>query len=684
MSAGWREPAHRRTMQARWVRRGVPVEMATGVKAIPFHVAPSPRMDREQWKERKEERNRLLENGAFVAAPVQDALELMRRGAMICPAFLVAKKGKTNRWRLVIDQRPLNKKCQQRGKVKLEGLEKIRHLGRPGMWAFSWDLADGYMNLEVMKAHQKRMTVDLGESMGADGEPISARNPRFVECAAISFGWVNSPYYFVKTMKIVQAALRRRGVLLTLYLDDGFVMVDSHEMGLRHREIVVEELARFGMKRQETKGQWEPVQDIEHLGMGVNLASGVFYVTKERRARLRRMGRDIRNSAARNKRWVNARWIAEFAGLALSTRLAVSQCRFRLRALYDVLTAAEVYRRGWSVQVKLDNAAMAALKWWVDQMVPEAGSSCTAEVGDTVGPVQSIWRPPVTQHVHSDASGEIGWGGTLGAVAVSSAAAGRDNGQFVRGIWSVQEQNLHITHKELLAVKKTIEGFREQLRGRHVVWWEDNQAVVGMLKHFATGSADRRLRQDLLEVIELLEAENIALQVRYIESLENPSDWWSRVVDKAEWQLRPALAHQLMHRWGQCQIDRFADSALTQLPRFNSAYPCRGSEHVDAFGVSWCGTHSWINPPWNKLDRIVYKLWQEPGASAVILLPEWPSATWWGLLERIAGDRVRVGLSQEDCIPGPLMRMTRGARPEPMLNSGWQMLLVFVPARYTQ
>eukprot|EP01050_Picozoa_sp_SAG11_P030787 SAG11_NODE_9263_length_927_cov_3.640097_2_plen_160_part_01 len=106
MSAGWREPAHWRTMQARWVRRGVPVEMATGVKAIPFHVAPSPRMDREQWKERKEERNRLLENGAFVAAPVQDASELMRRGAMICPAFLVAKKGKTNRWRLVIDQRP--------------------------------------------------------------------------------------------------------------------------------------------------------------------------------------------------------------------------------------------------------------------------------------------------------------------------------------------------------------------------------------------------------------------------------------------------------------------------------------------------------------------------------------------------------------------------------------------------
>eukprot|EP01050_Picozoa_sp_SAG11_P029235 SAG11_NODE_8148_length_1054_cov_5.795812_1_plen_148_part_00 len=140
--------------------------------------------------------------------------------------------------------------------------------------------------------------MDLGESMGADGEPISARNPQFVECAVISFGWVNSPYYFVKTMKIVQAALRRRGVLLTLYLDDGFVMVDSHEMGLRHREIVVEELARFGMKRQETKGQWEPVQDIEHLGMGVNLASGVFYVTKERRARLEtddRLGHDGRS-----------------------------------------------------------------------------------------------------------------------------------------------------------------------------------------------------------------------------------------------------------------------------------------------------------------------------------------------------------------------------------------------------
>ena len=76
--------------------------------------------------------------------------------------------------------------------------------------------------------------------------------------------------------------------------------------------------------------------------------------------------------------------------------------------------------------------------------------------------------------------------------------------------------------------------------------------------------------------------------------------------------------------------------------------------------------------------------WHEPEASAVLLLPEWPSATWWALLERIAGDRVRVDLSPGDCIPGPLMQMTRGARPEPLLNSGWQMLLVFVPARSTQ
>ena len=65
---GWWDDTHHGKMQARWVRWGVPVEFAHGVKPRAFHKAPSSRMDQDHWMERKEERNRCLKNGAFAAA----------------------------------------------------------------------------------------------------------------------------------------------------------------------------------------------------------------------------------------------------------------------------------------------------------------------------------------------------------------------------------------------------------------------------------------------------------------------------------------------------------------------------------------------------------------------------------------------------------------------------------------
>ena len=76
---------------------------------------------------------------------------------------------------------------------------------------------------------------------------------------------------------------------------------------------------------------------------------------------------------------------------------------------------------------------------------------------------------------------------------------------------------------------------------------------------------------------------DIDLRVRYCRSAENPSDWWTRFSDKAEWQLLPVEAHKVMHTWGECTIDRFAVTGNALLPRFDSPYNCLGAERTDAF-----------------------------------------------------------------------------------------------------
>ena len=743
---GWRDDTHRGKMQARWVRRGVPVEFAHGVKPRAFHKAPSSRMDQDHWMERKEERNRYLKNGAFAAAESQDVTELLAKGCMICPAFVVPKKGSTNRWRLVVDQRLLNELCKKRG-VKFQGLDQLRHVGKKGMWAFTWDLDSGYMNLEMFKPHQKYMIVDMGEYMSADGEPISATNPRFVVCQAMPFGFQNSPWYFVKLTKVIQSALNELGISCLMWVDDGIVLVDTESLGYKQREQLEAVLKKFGMKRQETKDEfWDPAQIVEHLGYGVNLASGLFFVPAKRRTALRRMGIQILCSAKRHRRLIGARWLAQFAGTAISLHLAVSQARFRLRDVFDCLAVAEVWKYGYGQQIRLSPATIRAIQWWIDMLtapatgpvdlptsrstgsprpgselplehlpdgrscrscqnhapvLPEPCSStekspnensaarpCNLWFDTTVGPVNPIWRPPVSATVTCDASGEGaeeapggGWGATLGGRPLQYARPYHDNGDWVRGIWAVEDQDMHITGKELKAVRYMLEAWRHRLRGRHVLLFEDNQAVVGILRNLVARSPG--MRADLLAIIEILEAEYIFLKVRYIKSKNNPSDFYSRVRDKSEWMLDPAIAPSYMHRFGTCQVDRFADSMLALLPRFNASYPCRGAETVDCFSVSWEGTHSWVNPPWNEIGRVLWKLEQEPGASATLLLPCWDAQPWWPALLRMAAVRELVQLPDSAFIPGPLMLTMPGMQPEPLLNSGWQLQLVFVPARTT-
>eukprot|EP01052_Picozoa_sp_SAG31_P060100 SAG31_NODE_19314_length_606_cov_1.063116_1_plen_171_part_10 len=171
-------------------------------------------------------------------------------------------------------------------------------------------------------------------------------------------------------MRVVQQALREEGIHCLLYLDDGLVVTETPDLLLQQRETLERVLAYFGLQRQETKGQWEPTQDLEHLGYGVNLKKGLFYVTTERRARLTRMARSILQSAARHRRRVGARWLAEFCGLAMSTHLAVAQCRHRLRDLFDCMRAAGVYYHGWGVPVTLKHAALENLRWWIRHMKP--------------------------------------------------------------------------------------------------------------------------------------------------------------------------------------------------------------------------------------------------------------------------------------------------------------------------
>ncbi|KAK3267378.1 hypothetical protein CYMTET_24058 [Cymbomonas tetramitiformis] len=502
------------------------------------------------------EKERLLENGAWTRAT---------RRSHVSRAFLVPKPG-TNKWRLVVDFRWLNQWCVK-NRVKMETLKKLRRLAKPGDWCFSFDLQDGFHALGIHPDFQKFMQFDLQGDL--------------LQCSAMPFGWSDAPRVFCKFVRVMVEALRspqaaedrreikrlrdgsavrqrwsvrRRtggaggdanrhsGMRVLPYMDDFLVLVDSQREGFLRREKVQLVLHRLGLRRNEKKGHWEPTQVVEHLGLEVDLKLGQFRVTERRVHKIHTKAKEILCDAARNRRWIPARRLASFTGLCQSVYLAVPAARLYLRELYFVLAE----KRSWGAKVKISRSARGDLEWWSRLPVMSRWNG------------RKIWRSPTRAKVHTDSS-MTAWGGVL-------------NLKFpARGFWPDEMRCWHITHLELEAVYKTVQAFLQELEGKVVRLYCDNQAVVAMLSHFTSRNPDlmRRMRRLWL----LLDLHDIELQARYIRSEANVwADNLSRCEDLDDWRLNRDWFVWANKQWGPYTVDRFASEISAQLPRYYAAW----------------------------------------------------------------------------------------------------------------
>ena len=89
------------------------------------------------------------------------------------------------------------------------------------------------------------------------------------------------------------------------------------------------------------------------------------------------------------------------------------------------------------------------------------------------------------------------------------------------------------------------------------------------------------------------------------------ADYISKVLEIDDWMLNPQVFEWLESMWGPHTVDRFANSANTQLPRFNSKFWSWGTEAVDAFTCSWGHENNWICPPPNIIARVIDKTYEE-------------------------------------------------------------------------
>ena len=303
----------------------------------------------------------------------------------------------------------------------------------------------------------------------------------------------------------------------------------------------------------------------------------------------------------------------------------------------------------WSSSVRLTNEAVRDLGWYAALPTKWNG--------------RRIWRSPQTAVLHCDAS-KLAWGATL------------NNHLPARGFWNPHERRQHITFLELRAVRFSLETFATQIRGRHVLLREDNQAVCYILNSLTTKSP--QMMRELRRLWYLLDTLDVTLSPRYIRSEDNfRADALSRLLDRGDWRLHPRVFRTLHRDWGPLTIDRFATMNNTHLPRYNSAWLDPRSEGLDAFAqTNWTAENNYCNPPWELLDRLALHL-DTTGAAATVIAPCWPAQLWYQRFQELASDVRHLPATKGLFCPGQL-RESASTAPPP-----WSVVCFRIPARHS-
>jgi hypothetical protein len=285
-------------------------------------------------------------------------------------------------------------------------------------------------------------------------------------------------------------------------------------------------LQRLGLRWKESKCHWEPVKALEHLGVQVDSATGRFSVTARRAAKLRAAAVNLRIRAAEGSRYVSAKLAAQFAGLAISTYVAVPCAKFFLRALYSDLGTM----RGWRGTVKLSHQTLKDLTWW--SVLPQKWMSA------------EIWEPPLEITGFTDAS-DTGWGGIM-------------QGESVRGLWEPDFAPEHIAVKELRGARLVLEHFLPKVRHRAVSLVTDNTNVFSVLSRSVSRSVT--LMSEFRKLWWLLDVHRIKLVPQWTPSELNPADAPSRQAPDSSWDLAGQLCAYFARVWGRPSAVYFRSS----------------------------------------------------------------------------------------------------------------------------
>ena len=492
--------------------------------------------------------------------------------------------------RLILSLKSLNKFVKYIH-FKMETLQTVLLLLKPGDFMTSIDLSQSFYHVKVREADQKYLKfLSLGQIWAMKVLPM---------------GYRDSPRVFTRLMKVPMQYLRSNlGVLCSHFIDDVITLSPTRAQAVQDTGYTGNTLSFCGFHINLPKSVTDPTQLMGHLGFNVDSVNMTLHILTEKAEKLVKLAQKL---LAAPGGMVCIRQVAQFVGTCIAACPALEYGPFHTKEL-EISKTKALNANGWNFDgsMTLSQYDMLDIEWWQNNIR---------------GAFSPILSPPVDWDIYSDASG-IGWGGYC-----------QQSNQSVKGMFGSDELDLHINCKELLACFLTVQTFLRDIFGAHVHLHIDNQVALGCIR--AQGSTRSPLcNKFTAKILRFFEGHKLHLTTTFIQSSCNvEADAASRkgINDDIEWEIAQSVFDLITNELQVPEVDLFANRLNNKVPKYVSWFRDPGAIGVDALHFDWTKFHyMYAFVPFSLIPRLLSKLQRTPAAvQLLVVLPLWPGQIWW-------------------------------------------------------
>jgi hypothetical protein len=236
------------------------------------------------------------------------------------------------------------------------------------------------------------------------------------------------------------------------------------------------------------------------------------------------------------------------------------------------------------------------------------------------------------------------------------------SGIRICGLFSATEARESSNARELLATLYSFKAAIGFLQGMRVDQQMDNmgavQALGGIIPEkpdeIYGGSNNTRIQELAIAIDDICIEANIDKRTIWIpRHLNSDADYMSKIManDPFAYTIQEHTFAHLEQIFGHHTIDRFASKYNVRVspPRYNSKYFEPEAEGLNAFSMHWRlnnqgeQENNWLHPPYLLISRVIRHI-QHCKAAATLIIPSWPSASWWPDVVPLLKTNVHINL----------------------------------------